>query len=553
MTMKTPNTQQEPDKRSRLRTVLAGWPTLVVLGGIGAVGFWGHHTGWKASKFSELFGSRASVDSEDWCLAHNVPDSKCIACHPELAGESGADWCKEHGVPESRCTVCHPEILETGVAGDWCTEHGLPESGCTLCHPEIARKSELPLDESGVVVTNGTGEHPSGASALPNAAVRDPRTCQTHVLKVQFASVASIEKAGVRLGKVVERPMSDSVFANAEVDFNRTRFARVSSRVPGTAARVEHELGDHMRAGDLLALIDSAAVGQAKADFLQAVVAVELTSKAATRAESSSAAGFRTEADRSAAEASAREAGIQLFNARQALVNLGLSVPAEGVTQDAIVKLGLPETVLKTMPTGVSSANLLPLLAPFDGIIVSRDILVGDVVDPAKPLFEIADTQQMWVTMDVPQSDAYRITLGQEMSFRLDDARDQVATGAVTWMSTAADEMTRTVKVRAAVTNADGSLRAHTFGRARIVVRTNSQAIAVPTEAVQWEGCCYIVFVRLSDEIFQTRKVRLGTKDAAFTEIIAGVLPGEVVATAGSHVLKSEILKSNLGAGCTDD
>jgi cobalt-zinc-cadmium efflux system membrane fusion protein len=122
----------------------------------------------------------------------------------------------------------------------------------------------------------------------------------------------------------------------------------------------------------------------------------------------------------------------------------------------------------------------------------------------------------------------------------------------VTWISTSVDEMTRTVKVRADVENPKGKLRAHSFGRAEVVLRTSADAVAVPNEAVQWEGCCYVVFVRLTDEIFQTRKVRLGAKDAAYTEILVGVLPGEVVATTGSHVLKSEILKSNLGAGCCD-
>jgi cobalt-zinc-cadmium efflux system membrane fusion protein len=110
--------------------------------------------------------------------------------------------------------------------------------------------------------------------------------------------------------------------------------------------------------------------------------------------------------------------------------------------------------------------------------------------------------------------------------------------------------MTRTVQVRVDVPNPDGSLRAHSFGRAQIVLRTSPRAIAVPNEALQWEGCCHIVFVRLADEIFQTRKVRLGAKDQAYTEVLGGVLPGEVVVTAGSHVLKSEILKSKLGAGC---
>jgi cobalt-zinc-cadmium efflux system membrane fusion protein len=138
------------------------------------------------------------------------------------------------------------------------------------------------------------------------------------------------------------------------------------------------------------------------------------------------------------------------------------------------------------------------------------------------------------------------------MAFRTGEADDNPVTGAISWISTAVDEVTRTIKVRAEVDNEDDRLRANSFGQARIVVRATPNAIAVPSEAVQWEGCCHVVFVRLTDEIFATRKVILGARDAAYTELLVGLLPGEVVATTGSHVLKSEILKSKLGAGCCE-
>src|SRR5689334_23138421 len=242
------------------RSLLAALPTLLVLSCLAAVGLWGHRTGWKAPKFAQLFGAAPAGQAEDWCVEHNVPDSQCIACHPELAGENPADWCKEHGVPESKCTICHPEILTTGVAGDWCAEHGLPESGCTICHPEIARKGELPADPDAPTVTRGA-THP------------DPRTCQKHALKVQFASVAALAKCGVRLGQVVERPLSDSLVVNAEVDYDQTRFARRASLVAGTARQVAGVLGASVQAGDVLARIDSPEIGRAKAEWLQAQAA----------------------------------------------------------------------------------------------------------------------------------------------------------------------------------------------------------------------------------------------------------------------------------------
>jgi cobalt-zinc-cadmium efflux system membrane fusion protein len=546
--------------RRGVRVALAtGLPTALVLASVAAVGLWGHHTGWKAPRFSDLFGQESEVAAEDWCVEHNVPDSQCIACHPELAGESPADWCKEHGVAESKCTVCHPEILKTGVAGDWCVEHGVPESGCTICHPEIARKGEAVGSETSTVVTEVAHadelpeDHPNSVPGSASGRPRDPKTCQKHALKVQFASTAAITKAGVELGNVVERTMSDSIIVNGEVNYDRTRLAKLSARVPGTAWRVVAELGAAVRAGDVLALIDSPEVGRAKTEYLQSATSLDVAKKKLTRVQSSAEAGFRTEAERLEAESTVRLEESRLFNTRQALTSMGLPPPNGEPTEERLTLLGLPESIASSFGQGVKPASLVPILAPFDGTVISRDIVSGEVVEAGRQLFEVADTSQLWVTMDVPQGDAHRIALGQAVIYRPDDAWDESVTGETAWISTAVDEMTRTVKMRANVANAEGSLRAHSFGRAQVVVRTTPNAIAVPSEAIQWEGCCYVVFVRLSDTIFQTRKVRLGARDSAFTEVVVGVLPGEIVATKGSHVLKSEILKSSLGAGCTDD
>jgi cobalt-zinc-cadmium efflux system membrane fusion protein len=118
------------------------------------------------------------------------------------------------------------------------------------------------------------------------------------------------------------------------------------------------------------------------------------------------------------------------------------------------------------------------------------------------------------------------------------------------------DEKTRTVKVRADISNPDGRLRMGMFATGRIVLREEPAAVAVPTEAVQWDGSCHAVFVRDKHfldaggpKVFHTRTIRPGVKDDRYTEIIVGVLPGEVVATKGSGILRASLLKNNLGAG----
>lgn len=561
--------------RRAIARVMGVLPTILVLAAFVGLAWWGHHTGWKAPKFSQATAAAAGGEKEDWCVEHNVPDSRCIKCHPELVGGNMKDWCPEHGLPESKCTICHPELLTTGVAGDWCPEHGVPESSCTLCHPEIAVKGVAPASPTGVTVSlDPAATQPSAAPATPPVAQRatvaaesevtkaatkpakDPKTCQTHAMRVQFASADAVRKAGVKLGQVVERPISATLSANAEVQYDRTRLAQISSPTAGKVWRVEKEVGQQVKQGEVIGLIDAAEVGRAKAELLQAIAELDLKSKTLRRLRTSAESGFRTAAELQEADAAAKAASIRVFNAQQALVNFGMSPRREDVEQlpqqKNIQFLGLPKSLAETLDPTTTTANLLPLTAPFDGTVIERNVVAGEIVEPSKPLLVVADTTRMWVTADISLSDVRRVAMGQTVTFRPDGAPDQAATGKVTWISTAVDDQTRTVKLRADVENPDGRLLAHTFGKADITIRETPSAIAVPTEAIHWEGCCYIAFVRLTDDIFQTRKLKLGAKVNGFTEVLIGLMPGEVVATEGSYVLKSEILKSALGAGCTD-
>jgi cobalt-zinc-cadmium efflux system membrane fusion protein len=182
-------------------------------------------------------------------------------------------------------------------------------------------------------------------------------------------------------------------------------------------------------------------------------------------------------------------------------------------------------------------------------------VVAGQVVDTAKELFKVADTSRLWLFLFVPIEEASLVKPGQQVKFRPDAATEDVV-GTVTWVSTAVDPTTRTVEVRANVDNSAGRLRAETFGTGLIVLREEPTAVVVPSEAVQWDGSCFVVFVRDNGyfqqgtpKFFHTRSVRPGVRTPAVTEIIAGLLPNEVVATKGSGILRAQLLRNNLGAG----
>jgi cobalt-zinc-cadmium efflux system membrane fusion protein len=171
-------------------------------------------------------------------------------------------------------------------------------------------------------------------------------------------------------------------------------------------------------------------------------------------------------------------------------------------------------------------------------------------------LYTVADPGHLWLLLNVRPEDARYVALGQAVRFRTDENATDAA-GNVAWISPAVDEQTRTLRVRVVLGNEDRRLRDRTFGTARIILREEPNAVVVPREAVQSTSDANFVFVRDknylqedSPKVFHVRQVRIGARDEQYVELLAGVLPGEVIATKGSPVLLAQLLRSNLGAGC---
>lgn len=521
--------RQSPPRVPLLRRVFHSAPTLVVLALLAGLAYAGHRQGWKLPSAAALAGKQ-----------------------PESTTQ--ADWCAEHNVPESICVECNPKLLPPARDFGWCKQHGIPE--CVLCHPELAQLKTTPN------VTEADRQRAARSLEFAER-VENAKQCKLHQKHVQFVSQAAVEKAGVDIAPVWEAPMTEAVTANGEIIYDQTAIAHLASRVKGTVWRSEKQAGDKVRKGELLALVDSAEVGRTKSELMQALAQAQLKDKLLESMKPTFGQGAISEARFRETEAAAKEASIRVAAAAQALNNLGLSVRIEeltGLAADQLTRyvqfLGLPATIVRELDVPTTTANLFPLVAPQEGVVVEHHVVAGEVVDADKVLFVIADLSRMWLELELRSEDAPRVGTGNTVRFRPDGSRNDV-TGKIVWISTSVDEKTRTVRVRAVLDNAQGKLRSGTFGMGRVILREEPQAIVVPNEAVQWDGDCHIVFVRNKDflkedapKVFHIRKVRVGVKDATNTEIIVGVLPGEIVATTGSAVLRAQLLKNNLGAGC---
>lgn len=508
---------------SLIRRLLHSIPTLLTFGMLIAIGWFGHHFGWKLPKASELRGEVASAKNPEWCSEHNVSETICVECNAKLMPKvEKPRWCKLHGVSE--CPTCHPELAQ--VAG----EAKLPQYDTVAAINQFDR-------------------------------VENNSRCKKFLRRIQFESLEAFNKSGIDVDVATERPMFEALRINGELGYDQTQVAHLSTRSSGSVWKVLKTLGDEVQPGEVLALIDAAVVGKEKSELGRAIVHQQL--KKRTLDSLKSAAGAVPEKQIREAESAYEEAQINVIMSTQALVNLGFDVPGGLTKQDAqqlthtLQCLGLPPELCDSFAgKGTMTMNLIPIIAPQDGVIVEMDVVAGEVVQPEKALLTLANLSRMWLTLHVKQEDSEKLSLGQRVKFQADGGKQEV-TGRLSFISPSVDEATRTIKVRAVLGNKNRVLKANSFGTGWIVLREEPKAITVPLDALQSDGDCQIVFVRDKDflkkdsfKVFHARQVRVGARSDTHVELLAGVLPGEVIATKGSASLRAELLKSAFGEGC---
>ncbi|MBL8879571.1 MAG: efflux RND transporter periplasmic adaptor subunit, partial [Phycisphaerales bacterium] len=458
------------------------------------------------------------------CETHGLVAAKCPFCDNSIITRLG--MCAEHAVPEALCWKCDKNLVEAyRKMNDWCGGHDRPESFCSACNGPHASDKWMAL----VAAKPNDATH---ADTQPRIQRAPSPACNASDNVIELANAEVAQRSGLTHVTVAKQVLSSDLVCNAEVEYDGSRYAQITARVAGVVREVRANLGDVVKAGQPLVVIDSAELAAAKADTQQSAAVAALAEKTLAREQSLLARGISSEREVSEAETKLAEARIALTRAERRLGALGL-------TTDEIARV----------TAGDDNSATLSVNAPFDGVIVARSAVIGESVDISRALFALADTARMWVMLDVPDSGA-PLSIGQEVEFNHERIGVEPLLGRLTWISTEIDHKTRNLKARAEFENADGLLRAHQFGRARVLLGEPMERLTAPRSAVQWDGCCNVVFVKTGDRQYRPRKVRLGWSSGDTVEVLEGLEIGETVVAQGSFLLKTEIKKGEIGAGC---
>jgi cobalt-zinc-cadmium efflux system membrane fusion protein len=327
----------------------------------------------------------------------------------------------------------------------------------------------------------------------------------------------STQEANLKIEAVTEIIAPTTEPLNGKITFDENHTSRISSPVLGRVVKINAQIGDHVKAGQSLLNIDSPDLGSAIADYRKAHADLELKRKALERSQMLLDGGVIAHKDFESAQADMAQSQAEAERTKARLHNLNID-------------------------SGNNGNETFSLKAPMAGIVVDRQINIGNEVRPdaPNPLFIISNPDHLWASIDLPEKDLGKVNVGQSLSIKVDAFPSEDFTGKVQSIGTMVDPASRRIQVRCSV-DSKGKLKPEMYARITPLNTSQQKVIRLPNSALITEGLYSYVFVETSPNHIQKRRVTLDLQERDFATIKEGLHAGERVVTKGAILINSEL------------
>jgi cobalt-zinc-cadmium efflux system membrane fusion protein len=339
-------------------------------------------------------------------------------------------------------------------------------------------------------------------------------------------SPKSLEAARIKTASPRKVPRRSSLAVSGSIDFAPSRVARIGPQIAGRVASIKVAPGQAVAKGATVATLDSVDIGRARADLLEAKSREVLAESEVAREQRMLEAGASSERAALAAKTELDLAKVSVTAASDRLRTLGAGAVGQG-------------------------ASSLALVSPIEGKVLELSARIGQPVGPTDTLVVVGDTAEVWLAADVYERDLSRVKVGDDVWARAVAYPDKVFKGHVDQLGTVVDSERRVLTARIVLGNPDGVLRPGMTATARIVGAVESGApevLSVPRASVQAIDGQPFVFVDRGSGKFELRAIEQGAELEDGVEIKQGLTGTETIVTDGSFILKSEVLRSQMGA-----
>ncbi len=323
-----------------------------------------------------------------------------------------------------------------------------------------------------------------------------------------------IERVGpARMKKVIELP--------AQIALNADRTAQVVPRLAGVVTEVRKNQGDRVTRGEVIAVISSGDLATARQAYIEAGQRLELARISAQREEALWKKKISPEEDYLIRKNALAEAQLRYQSTAQQLAALG--VPA-GESR------------------GQGNLARYALRAPLTGMVIAKNVTVGEAVEATETIFTVADLSTVWAEITVPPNQLGAVRSGQKVVVHWPDQDVKVA-GTVTYVDPLVGLETRSSRARVVIANPNGVWRPGLFVKVSLTQDEVTVPMAVKAEALQTFRDWDVVFIKVGN-LFEARPLELGRVDGDQVEVKSGLSTGEKYAVANSFILKADLGKA---------
>ncbi len=374
--------------------------------------------------------------------------------------------------------------------------------------------------------------------------------------------------AGIRIASVGENCVDEAVKTTGEVLADANLVTHVNSPVSGRVTEVLAVLGQHVDQGKPVLMIRSPDIEDAEAQLLQQDAEIkadlkkdllqidsdiatgkaqlDLSQKTYSRMQNLLEEKIASKADWEGAQTQYQKDSIQLDalqKKRESTVILSkdkLRLVTEPIKQ-RLHLMGVPDEEIERILRSRKLEAVVPVYAPEGGIIMERQVNVGELVDTTKNLLTIGDFHTVWLKADVFEKDIAKLKDGQKIDLDVDSFPGEKFKGELDYLADSVNPDTRTLTVRASVLNPGDKLKPKMFARMTINVG-HKCVLTVPNSAVQDAGSDKVVYISLGNGKYEERKIVLGKTCKDYVEVVEGLKHGEKIAIAGTFQLRSQAI-----------
>ena len=404
-------------------------------------------------------------------------------------------------------------------------------TGCSKKQADAGGSGSSDKSSSSAASTQDQPDKSAKGGAQANDIVRIPTEDQ--------------QRAGIQTAFVLVQRMPRMLSVAGQVAWDEQHTSHLGTVADGRITAVNVLPGAAVRRGQVLGSLHSHMVHETVGALVQAFAEADRQRGAVSFAKQAQARYQHLYSIQAASLEESQRSDQEVLQAQKMLVDAEANIHMEREHLSELLQVS-PESL---NPANLYDRELIPMRSPIDGVVIARNVSVGQVVDTGFVAFDISNLSTIWVTAAVNQQDLPLIHQGAAADVVTAGFPDQVFHGRVAMIGDTLDPETRTIPVRIVVPNPATKLRPGMFASAHIAEPETRDAVFVPEDALQNINGMPVVFVTTDGTTFQARTVNVGTRSLGKAEIVEGLKPGDRLVVSGAFIVKSEMLKGKMGDG----